>query len=198
MSDLPELSCEEFYFRNIAPIEASPQDYREFFGLLWRAHGEVIYKHAYARLGDFEDARDVCQDAFVRAMQYIQKHSDRIPVKVNFRGWLRLIVRHLIIDRFRRMMVRPEHVCSRVVETAPVVDEPEADLIRADDVAVLRKCLAALTENARTLVTMCDLEGLSQKAAAEKVGSTPNAVGVALHRARKALRECVIMSTEVN
>ena len=88
MTTDPAMSCEEFYFKRIALVEASAQDYREFFELLWRAHGEVLYKHAYSRLRNFEDARDVCQDAFVKAMQFIQDNPGRIPLKVNFGGWL--------------------------------------------------------------------------------------------------------------
>jgi len=191
MAEIDGLTCEEFYFARIAPIEATSEDYRELFDLLWRAHGEMIYKHAYSRLRNNEDARDVCQDAFVRAMEFIQQDPGRIPLKVNFRGWLRVIVRNLINDRFRRVLVHPEETPSEAVTYAPIEELPEERLVLAEDLEILRKCLEALTERARNIVLMREIEGMSEKIVAEKVGTTPNAISVALHRARKGLRECV-------
>ena len=70
----------------------------------------------------------------------------------------------------------------------------KTDFIRAiiaEDLAILRKCLESLTERARTIVVLADMEGIGHRKIAEKLGSNPNAVNVALHRARKTLRECV-------
>ena len=198
MPDAPEMTCKEFYFQHIVPVEASPDDYRRFFEMLWQAHGEVVFQHACARLGNQEDARDVCQDAFVRAMQYVQKNPGRIPLKVNFRAWLRAIARNLILDRFRRVMVRPGRSSSELLETAPVEQPPEERLVRSEDLAILRKCLDSLTERARTILTLRDLEGKSEKVVAGEIGSNPNAVCVALHRARKVLRECVTTGLETD
>ncbi len=184
-------TCEEFYFNRIAPVEATSQDYREFFELLWKAHSEGLYKYAYSWLKNFEDARDICADAYVKAMQYVQKHPDRIPLKVNFRAWLRVICKHLILDRFRRAMIAPERVSSPLVEAAPVEQAPEERLVTSEDLEILHKCIESLTERARTIVTLRDLNGMSEKDVAKEVGSNANAVGVALHRARKSLRECV-------
>ncbi len=185
------MTCEEFYFQRITPAEASAKDYRDFFDLLWRTYGEEIFRHAYSRLGNVEDARDVCADAFVRAMRFIQKNPGRIPLKVNFRAWLRVIARHLIDDRFRKALVCPVRADPERLETAPVETPPENRMITEEDVAILRECLEALTERARLLVRLRDMEGLSEKAIAAQLHCEPNAVYVALHRARKSLRECV-------
>lgn len=183
-------TCEEYYFRKIAPRRASAGDYREFFKLLWLQHGQIILKYAYSRLGKYEDARDICQDAFVRAMVFIQSNPGRILPRVNFRAWLRVIVRNLICDRFRRVQVRPDEI-PREVGSAPEDHPPEESLITAEDLAILRKCLESLTERARTIVVLADMEGIGHRNIAEKLESNPNAVNVALHRARKTLRECV-------
>jgi len=189
----PDTTCEEFYFTRIAALEASPEDYRDFFERLWRANGETVFKYAYSRLGDLEDARDVCQDTFVRAMQFIQKNPGRIPPKVNFRAWLRVIVRNLVNDRFRKVLVRPHRASESLLETLPVEQPPEERMVTADALAILRKCIESLTERARMLIILRDIEGLSEKDIAAKAQSNPNAVSVSLHRARKTLRECVAM-----
>lgn len=191
MAENRDTTCEKFYFARIAPVEATADDYREFFDLLWRTHGETVFKFAYIRLRKVEDARDVCQDAFVRAMQFIQENPGRVPLKVNFRGWLRVIVRNIINDRFRRVLCRSEPISSDASDHAPVEELPEDRMILAEDLAILRRCIEELTERARKIVFLRDIEGLSEKSIAKQVGSNPNAVSVALHRARKSLRECV-------
>ena len=191
---MPEMTCEEFYLKKIAPVEASPSDYREFFDLLWRVHSERIFKYAHSWLGNVEDARDVCQDAFLRAMRYIQKHPGRIPLKVNFGAWLTVITRHLVFDRFRDPLVRSGRVSRGTVEVVAAEQSPEERAITKELLAILRKCIAALTERARTILTLRDLRGISEKEVAAKLKSKPNAISVALHRARKALRECVTMA----
>ena len=191
------LSCEEFYLQRISLVQASATDYREFFTLLWESHNSFLFKIAYSRLRNREDARDVCQDAFLRAMGYLQKDPGRVPLKVNFRAWLAVIVRNIIYDRFRRVLVRPATMSGDLLETVPVEEEAEEAPTSEEELAILRSCLELLTERARTMVTMCDLQGMAEKEVAERLKVQANAVYVALHRARKALRECVSMRQTV-
>jgi RNA polymerase sigma factor (sigma-70 family) len=188
---MADLTCEEFYFQRIALAEASPDDYREFFSLLWHANGQSVFQHAYSRLGNVEDARDVCQDAFLKAMVFLQKNPGRIPTKVNFRAWLRAIACNLINDRFRRALLKPAALPKEVLETLPVEQPPEARLTTADDLAAMKKCLDSLSPQAQAILRLREVEGKSEKEVAAAVHSNPNAVCVALHRARKSLRECI-------
>ena len=53
--------------------------------------------------------------------------------------------------------------------------------------------LKSLNERARTMVVLRDLDGVSEKDIAARFNMDRNALYVALHRARKTLRECVSM-----
>jgi RNA polymerase sigma-70 factor (ECF subfamily) len=185
------MTPEEFYFQHIAPANASPEDYRRFFEILWHAHGEAVFKYAFCRLGHREDARDVCQDVFVQAMKYLQENPDRVPLKVNFKAWLGVIARNLIFDRFRQAMIRPRQAGMAPLEVMPVEEPPERRMVTAEDLRALQECLDSLTERARSILTMSDIEGIPEKEISAKFDMETNALYVALYRARKSLRECV-------
>lgn len=193
MIDEIRIDLEQFFFDTIASAQAAPQDYRTFFEALWREHGERVFGYAFSRLRNEADARDICQSTFVNAMEFVQRNPQRVPLRVNFRGWLRVIARNLINDRFRRVLVRPAHVSTEAVGEISVHQPPEDRAVTAEDLAILSRCLDELTERSRSIVLLREVEGQSEKRIAEKLGSTANAVCVALHRARKALRECVSM-----
>jgi RNA polymerase sigma-70 factor (ECF subfamily) len=191
MDQTPGVTCEEFFRERIASVEATAEDYREFFDLFWRTHSEGVFTLAYSLLRNYEDARDVCQDTFLRAIRYIQQNPGSVPLKTNFRGWLCVIARHLVIDRFRKILVRPHETSLESIEQPPAAQSPQDRAILSEDLKILQECLEKLTERARMTVYLREIKGLSEKVIAEKLNSNPNAVCVALHRARKALRECV-------
>ena len=55
-------------------------------------------------------------------------------------------------------------------------------------VATLRQCIGELPESYRTILILRDIEELDTDETAERLGVTPNAVKIRLHRARQALR----------
>jgi len=186
-------TCEEFFFERIAAVEATPEDYREFFDLLWQHHSRRVFQYAYSRLRSLEDARDVCQDTFLRAMQFVQKNLGKQPLRTNFQAWLRVIARHVVCDRLRKEAVRRKSIDSGFLVPLPSEPPPETRAIRAEELAVLQECIEQLSERARNILLLRDVENMTTQAIAKRMGSNTNAVCVALHRARRALRTCVAL-----
>lgn len=186
----PDLTCEQFYAKNIASMAADPDNYREFFQMLWQANGETVFKIAYCYLGSEEDARDICQEAFVRAMGYLQKGglAGREP---NFRAWLRTITRNLVFDRFRRQQKAPVRLGEEALQVIPVDQPPDRRMITSEDLERLTQCMDRLTGRSRELFLLREVDGLSEKEIASRLATTANSVCVSLHRARKVLRHCV-------
>ncbi|HEX4452188.1 MAG TPA: sigma-70 family RNA polymerase sigma factor [Kofleriaceae bacterium] len=77
------------------------------------------------------------------------------------------------------------------VELASGDAAPDAVLEAAETHAQLAGCLAGLAELHRNVVTLRVLEELSGDEAAKALGLTPGHVAVLLHRARKALADCM-------
>jgi RNA polymerase sigma factor (sigma-70 family) len=179
----------------------SPDDRRRLLELLWEHYSQKVFLFACARLGNVHDARDLCHDTFVKAMEWFQANPDRRPPKVNFPGWLLRIAWHLIIDHGRRPHVVREwpkpHPGDEGDEPPfdggpdPGVGEPLDGMIHEEELAALRACMDELPERKRRVVVLRDIDGRPCEEIASEVGMLVNTVRVTLHRARKALRECV-------
>ncbi len=191
-----------FFEERIAYGRATPSDYRELVRLLWESYGQNVFLFAQAKLGNVEDARDVCQDVFLKAVQWLQSNQGRTPTKVNFPAWLRRIARNLIIDRFRRPAMAMEFNASALGsedEDMPrdgwagesATSDPAAEVSRDEEIAALNECIQSMPEKRRRILTLRDIDGLSYAEVAEAEGIPPGTVATVLHRARSALRECV-------
>src|SRR5207302_151618 len=75
--------------------------------------------------------------------------------------------------------------------------EPDDLAVTADLAARSEAALATLPEDARAVVVLRDIEGLSTKEVAELLGVTENVVKVRLHRAHARLRALVLGATPV-
>jgi len=197
MTDPSSPTCEEFFFERIAAADPTPEDYREFFELLWQTHSRRVFQEAYVRLRQREDAQDICQEAFLRAMLFIQRRPKHVPPKTNFSAWLRVITRNACCDRLRKGKARRHREAASDVEDLPVTAPPEKDAVLAEDLVILQECIEQLTDRVREVLLLHELKGLTAKAIAVELGSNTNAVCVALHRARRTLRRCVEQNSYV-
>jgi RNA polymerase sigma-70 factor (ECF subfamily) len=190
-----------FFKDRILGGSPSKEDYRQFTELLWEACSRDIFLFARARLANHEDARDVCQDTFLRAIEWLTENPDRVPASVNFPAWLQRIARNLIIDRFRRPALVWElpdlpHGTGddeRRLDDwpEPLTCDPSDRITEQEQLDALRKCLEALSERKRRLIVLRDLQGLSYDAIAGQTAVPRSTVGVTLHRVRRELRDCV-------
>lgn len=74
------------------------QEERERFHELFVAYREAVFKMAYAILRNREEAMDIVQDTFVKAME----KSKHLKATFSVKGWLLKVARNLSIDRYRR------------------------------------------------------------------------------------------------
>lgn len=150
------------------------------FGRLVERYQAAVYACCVDRLQDADAARDAAQESFLRAFDRLG--ALREPAA--FGGWLRRIAQRIAIDHARRE--------SRRLDRAALPPEGPAVLPApagaGEDVAAVRQAVAALPERLRLVVRLRYQEGLSYEEIADFCGITSGAVGVRLHRARRALR----------
>ena len=154
----------------------------EAFGTLVRRHLQAAYAVALARLGEPADAEDVCQDAFVQALQRLD--DCRQPER--FVAWLLTIVRNRAVDFARFRAVRG----AVDLDTVAIVssDSPERDLEDREIRAWLLEGMRELTELQREVLLLFDFEGWSHREIAERLDISEGSARVHLHNGRKALR----------
>ena len=142
--------------------------------------------HCVARMklgGDPDDADDVCQEAFVTALQKIEdcRNPDR------FRAWLFTIVRNKAHNYRGYLAARrsqPLYEASTVAS-----DEDASALVESHELQDdLSAALEELTELQREVFVRFDMEGRPHGEIADVLGISPNASRFHLHVARRALR----------
>ena len=65
----------------------------------WTSTETALYRYARSRVGNRELAEDLVQDAFLAALQ----SRDRFQGRATVRTWLLSILRHKIVDHYRRV-----------------------------------------------------------------------------------------------
>ena len=139
---------------------------------------------ALAIVGEPADAEDVCQDAFVAAIERI----DHCRRPERFGAWLFQIVRNRARDHLRLHAARKAVPLESAALAAADHASPARAMERADLRGRLRAALGALTEERREVVLLHDLEGWTHREIAERMELPEGTVRSHLHHARKTLR----------
>jgi RNA polymerase sigma factor (sigma-70 family) len=137
-----------------------------------------VYAYVAYRIGDGPDAEDVTNETFVRALRYRDTFdaSKGTPI-----SWLIGIARRCVDESFHQ--IRP-------ASDDPPDREAAGDLA-ADTVErlTMQAAVSRLDERDRELIALRYGADLSARQIAQRLEMSPNAVDVALHRARTRLRE---------
>ncbi len=171
-----------------------------------RAFAELYTRHLPAvrvavgeRTRDREHAHDVAQEAFTRALARL----DELREPDRFRPWLLSIARRLAVDGHRaaaRLRTEPlegdrddprDDLPDGRLADAAAGPEETADL--RELAALVRGCVAGLSERDATAVAMVTWLGLGPQDLAGAFGISHTAAKVMLHRARHRLRDRVVL-----
>jgi RNA polymerase sigma-70 factor, ECF subfamily len=159
-------------------------------------HLDAAYNVARWLTRNDEDAADVVQDAYVRALRYFDSFSggDSAEAKV----WLLAIVRNTCFSWMKKnrrpeMVAMDEEMEVSNSEALYQVDsrrnEPEARLLATADAAMLDQAIEALPAGFREVIVMRELEELSYKEIAAVTGVAIGTVMSRLARGRQLLRK---------
>jgi len=142
-----------------------------------------------------EEAIDCVQDALCTLLDLVQ--TGQLQEGSEPAAALGTIVRNAARNQRRRhFRARPHHELGTRELPDDAVALPEELLSRAEDTVRLRACVAELCEIQRAVVTLRLLEERPGEDVAALLGVTKNHVAVLLHRAKAALRECLLASED--
>jgi RNA polymerase sigma-70 factor (ECF subfamily) len=155
-------------------------------------HSDILYNYALRTTGNQDDARDLLQETFLKAYRFWDKYEKG----TNIRAWLFRIMKNSYINRYRKESKEPDKVDYGDVEnfynsiraeykdTNDLQEKLFGNLL-GDEVA---KALAGIPEDFRTVVILCDIEGLTYEEIAEFIDRPIGTVRSRLHRGRKLLQ----------
>lgn len=160
-------------------------DHDAFEELVRRTHADT-FTLARRLVSDEEDARDVVQEAYLRAFRSIR----RFRGDAQFSTWLYRITANCASTQLGK---RRRHRHAELDEDAAVPDlHPDHDPVAVADAAALRDrlevAIAELPPRLRAVVVLRDVYDLDHAEIAEELDISEPAAKVRLHRARRKLR----------
>jgi len=154
------------------------------FEELVRRHLRSAHAVALGVLGNPADAEDVCQDAFLTALERLEECRD--PKR--FAAWLMRIVRNRALNFRASRSLRQGVPLEEAAAAKSSGGDPEREAERSEARERLLAALSGLPESQREVVLLHDLEGWRHREIAELLGTSEGAVRVRLHEARRRLR----------
>jgi RNA polymerase sigma-70 factor (ECF subfamily) len=149
---------------------------------LYRTTFPDLVRFLHRKVWDAERARDLAQEAFVRALQ----HEPKRP-----RAWLFQVAANLARDEARMVLRRRKHLVLLKTEVAvreEADQDPVSELDEQERWASVREALDALSDRDREALLLWDA-GQSYTEIANQLGLAVGAVGTTLARARKRLAQ---------
>ena len=173
---------------DVADLVAAARDGdREAFDELVRVTYTDSYTLALRLTGNEEDARDVVQDAYLRAFRGLR----RFRGDAQFSTWMYRITANCANTHLGK---RNKHRHEELIDSEPIADDrPSSDPQLQADAGALRERLSEALEllppKLRQVIVLRDIYDLPHEAIAAELGISETAAKVRLHRARKKLRE---------
>jgi RNA polymerase sigma-70 factor (ECF subfamily) len=170
--------------------------FRLLFEKYRRRLAVLIHYKLRADLRGQVEVDDLLQEVFLIASREMDKFSYRSPG--SFMAWLARIADHVVIDAARFQGRQKRHAAEmlrfRSVSNPggpePVDSRTPSRLLRErEGYDSLLGRLNQLPEDYRQVILLAKVEGLSTKEMAERLGRSPEAVAVLLHRAIQRFRQ---------
>jgi RNA polymerase sigma-70 factor (ECF subfamily) len=149
-----------------------------------------IYALAYRVLGHEEDARDVCQDTFLRAYRALPGFKGQ----AKFSSWLYRIALNLCRDWIRRQRRAPvtqipEDTDPAELSTSAEPAESIEDLVeRREMSALVEQAMRSLSEEQRTAIILKEYHGMTFQEIADMQGCPLSTVKTRLYQGLSILR----------
>ncbi len=159
------------------------------FEILVREFERPIARFLYRYLGNMEEAKEVCQEVFIKVFRGISSFQNNCSLKT----WIYRITLNTVLNEKRRwyQRLRDRFIgldgISRVY--ADSLPDPEMSLTLDERTRAIQIALRKLRPEHRAIVVMRDLEGLSYQEIGLSLGLAQGTVKSRLARARQELKD---------
>jgi len=170
-------------------------------------HGDYLYRYALLQLRDDAAAEDAVQETLLAALGAWERFSGQSTV----RTWLTGILKHKILDIFRKRSKEPQFTTSSDDPEADLAllekslfdanghwlqapsawNEPESNFARQRFWQIFLACLAQLAPAHAQAFQMRELDGLSTEQICKDMNISSTNCWVMLYRARLGLQQCL-------
>ena len=167
----------------VSLVLASQNGDRVAFGELFQRYERHVFAVAMRRLGDFNDAQELAQEVFIKAMDKIAQ----LRQPECFGGWLRSITHRMAINmqirQSRGVSTEPEYMEANCIDEV----SPDERLIESERDAQLHEGLENLREMDRQTLEAFYVRGQSLNEMSDEFDAPLGTIKRRLHVARKRL-----------
>ena len=162
----------------------------------WKELERRLRPYLARRVASPADIDDLLQDIFVRMHQGLSSLRD----EERFGGWVYRVANSAIVDKARRRARTPEVDSADGVEVGVPLADDDAEQLQSDLGQCVALFVARLPSPYREAITLTELEGLTQKEAAEMLGISFSGLKSRVQRGRDKIRhmfeECCRISVD--
>ena len=169
------------------------------YEVLVRKHQKKMLNIAFRMIGNYEDACEIVQDAFVSAYKAIRHFEE----KAKFSTWLYTIVVNLSRNRLNQLKIQSKHeafsmddpILTDSGELAVELGSNEPSVLerleKRDVQQKVQECINALDNEFREVIILRDMQGFSYEEISYILKMPDGTVKSRLFRAREMLRDCL-------
>ncbi|MFN2127616.1 MAG: RNA polymerase sigma factor [Anaerolineales bacterium] len=166
---------------------------RQAFGLLYERYVSKIYSYVYYRTGNRNDAEDLTERVFYRALRHIGNYDNRgLP----FSAWLYRIAHNLVANWHRDNSRRKEIQLDESIISTNTQFHPENEMLFSEEQQILMDLVRSFPPERQQLLLLKYVEHLSNAEIGKIMGRTEGAIKSLYHRTLLILREEMVKSKD--
>jgi RNA polymerase sigma-70 factor, ECF subfamily len=162
---------------------------------VWQEFHDGLLRFVRRRVSSPETAEDIVQDVMLR----VQRQSEQLARAESVGAWVYTVARNAITDHYRRASTRREVASGSEIDL-DVTDEAESEVrdVRAElATCCIAPFLERLPESYREALRLTEIEGITQTAAAERLGLSPSGMKSRVQRGRRQLKQALVQCCEL-
>jgi RNA polymerase sigma-70 factor, ECF subfamily len=172
----------------------------EAFGVLVERHQKKMLNIAYRMLGNYNEACDVTQEAFLAAYKSIKYFK----AEARFSTWLYRIVINYSKNRLKQQRNIDQREGVSIDDSEKIKSDgtlcqssandtnPGAQMEKREREIQVQKCIISLDEEYRDILVLRDIQGLPYAEIKDILKISEGTVKSRLSRARNALKDCLV------
>ena len=168
---------------NNALISRAKYGDEQAFAELMRAYYAFVYRIVIKIVDNPHDAEEVVQDAFLNAYRGLARYEE----KKRFKSWLAKIVRNCALNWQRAQRAGTVSINDVSEGTLRAVDSPDEQLIRDEQIGLVRRAMNTLSKKDRDIARSYYLDGASYDELIRTHGLSYKAISFRLSRAKRTL-----------
>jgi RNA polymerase sigma-70 factor (ECF subfamily) len=153
-------------------ISRAKKGERDAFASLYHEYFKPVYRYIYMRVGQVEQAEDLAQEVFLKALNDIDSFRYQ---EVPFGSWIFRIAHNLLVDHYRRFKKESARINVPIAITG--ANDDHAGAVEQEmEAQAIKKAIEMLPPRQREIISMRFGAEMSIEETAKAIGATKGTV----------------------